>query len=119
MRALIDSSKSSDMEAARITVNGFCSQPQTVRLRRHNAGMDESNFNPAQVLAQNVKALLEHREGPSTQMDLATKSSVAQATIGRVLRAEGAATIDTVAQIARAYGLEGWQLLVAGMNPSN
>lgn len=81
--------------------------------------MDASDFATAKVLSQNLKALLKHGHGPSTQMDLAARSGIAQATIGRILRAETSATIDTVAKIAKAYGLEAWQLLVAGMAPHN
>lgn len=60
------------------------------------------------------------KDGPRTQSELFRKSGVAQATIGRILSPEGVdAGIETVDKIARAYGLEGWQLLVAGMDPTN
>lgn len=81
--------------------------------------MDPAQFKPRQALALNVKALLDSGIGPTTQTELATKSGVAQATIGRVLAAESSTTIDTVDGIAAAYGLQGWQLLVAGMDPKN
>lgn len=72
------------------------------------------------MLAQNVKALLAHKDGPNNQSELFRKSKVAQATIGRILGAHGEnARIETVERIARAYGLEAWQLLVPGMDPSN
>lgn len=104
---------------ARLTVNGLLSQPQTVCHQEHNLRMDASQYTPPRVLALNVKALLDSGIGPTTQNDLALKAGVAQATIGRVLEGETAAKIDTVDGIARAYGLEGWQLLVAGMDPKN
>lgn len=61
-----------------------------------------------------------NKHGPSSQGELFRKSGVAQATIGRILSGEGEnARIETVEKLARAYGLEGWQLMVAGMDPSN
>jgi transcriptional regulator with XRE-family HTH domain len=77
-------------------------------------------FTPRAVLRQNLKALMARKDGPATQGQLRRKSGVAQATIGRILSPEGVdAGIDTVAKIAKAYGLEAWQLMVAGMDPSN
>lgn len=81
--------------------------------------MDSSHFTPRLVLSQNLKALLASKHGPSNQTELKRRSGVAQSTIGRVLRAETGATVDTLEQIARCYGLEAWQLLVAGMDPDN
>lgn len=58
--------------------------------------------------------------GPTTQIALKVKSGVAQATIGRILGDVGEnAKIETVERLARAYGLEGWQIMIAGMDPSN
>lgn len=59
------------------------------------------------------------KAGPNSQLALAKKSGVAQATIGRILRQETSATIETVADLAHAFGLESWQLMVAGMDPDN
>lgn len=81
--------------------------------------MDKKNFKPRAVLAQNLKALMGAKVGPTSEMDLARRSGVAQATIGRIKRQEVASSIETVSEIAAAYGLEGWQLLVAGMDPTN
>lgn len=82
--------------------------------------MDKNRFTPRAVLRQNVKALMASKLGPTSQMELRRKAGVGQATIGRILSQEGVdAGIETVAKIASAYGLEGWQLLVAGMDPSN
>jgi transcriptional regulator with XRE-family HTH domain len=60
------------------------------------------------------------KDGPRSQNALAAKSGASQATIGRILSDEGVdAGIETVDKIAKAYGLEGWQLMVAGMTPTN
>lgn len=54
-------------------------------------------------------------------MELGAKPGTGgQATIGRIVRAEGEnPKLETIAAIAHAYGLETWQLLVAGMDPKN
>lgn len=84
--------------------------------------MDKRDFTPKAVLRRNLKALMDKTKnyGPHSQGELHRKSGVAQSTIGRILGAEGEDSgIETVGRIARAYGLEGWQLLVAGMDPAN
>lgn len=52
-------------------------------------------------------------------MGLKRRSGVAQATIGRILRRETAADLDTVDALARAYHLMAWQLLVPDLDPAN
>lgn len=60
------------------------------------------------------------KSGPTSQLALKKKSGVAQATIGRILSEEGVdAGIETVDKLAKAYGLQGWQMMVAGMDPQN
>lgn len=83
--------------------------------------VDKKTYTPRAILRQNLKACMTLvKGGPSSQMGLAKKSGVGQATIGRILSDEGVdAGIETVEKIAKVYGLEGWQLMVAGMNPAN
>lgn len=81
--------------------------------------MDRDTFRPHRTLALNVKALMARTGGPSTQGELHRRSGVAQATIGRILKGDQTARVETVAMIAKAYGLEPWQLLVPGMDPTN
>jgi len=107
------------MAATSLTIYGLNSQPHTVGPYHDNIKMDSSDFTPRKVLAQNLNALLNSRIGPSNQSELKRKSGVAQSTIGRVIRGEVSATVDTLGQIAKCYGLEPWQLLVAGMDPKN
>lgn len=76
-------------------------------------------FKPRAILARNLQALMRTKSGPKSQMGLGKRSGVAQATIGRILRQETAASIETVDDLAKAYGLQGWQLMVAGMDPTN
>ena len=81
--------------------------------------IDKNAFRPRSVLANNLGALMRHGSGPRTQLELARRSGIAQATIGRILTQQSAASIETVAAIALCYGIEAWQLLVAGMDPNN
>lgn len=82
--------------------------------------MDKNQFSPRAVLAMNLKALMASKHGPRSQSELRRKSGVAQATIGRILSDGGEnARIETVEKLARAYGLDGWQLMIPGMDPSN
>jgi transcriptional regulator with XRE-family HTH domain len=82
--------------------------------------MDKRKFTPRAVLQQNLKSLMASTDGPKSQGELCRKSGVAQATIGRILNGQGEnARIETVDKLAKAYGLEGWQILVAGMDPNN
>lgn len=87
--------------------------------------VSKADFNPRNVLRRNLKALMDKAEQDgdkdlSKQIRLGKKAGVAQATIGRILSSEGEnASIETVTSLARAFGLEGWQLLVAGMDPAN
>lgn len=79
--------------------------------------MDAKDFEPSSVLVQNLQACMASNRGPTTQDGI---PGVAQATIGRILKGESkAARLDTIAKIAKAYGLEPWQMLVPGMDPGN
>jgi transcriptional regulator with XRE-family HTH domain len=102
-----------------LTANGQASQPQSVRQRTENGAVNKDTFDVNKVLAQNLRALMGSKRGPTSQPTLKVKSKVSQATIGRILRLETSATTETIAALATAYGLEAWQLLVAGMDPKN
>ena len=105
---------------ANLTTGGLISQPPPVRPFDQNRFVDRNQFKPRAILRQNLKALMDSRKGPISQSGLRAKSKVAQATIGRILSERGEnAKMETVERIAKAYGLEGWQLLVAGMDPLN
>lgn len=102
-----------------LTVKGLICQPQWVWPGIQNVRMDKGFFKPRDVLALNLKALMAAKVGPTSQSELKRRSGVAQATIGRILSKDVAPTTETLAQIAEAYGLEGWQLMVPGMEPTN
>lgn len=73
------------------------------------------------MLRQNVQALLDSGIGPTSQIALGKKPGAGgQATIGRIVSELGEnPKLETIDAIAQAYGLQAWQLLVAGMDPKN
>lgn len=64
-----------------------------------------------QVLACNLDALMASHPEFTSQMKLSKVAGVGQTTIGRIRRSKGAATIDNVQKIARAFGLSASDLL--------
>lgn len=81
--------------------------------------MEPKRASPMRVLADNLRVLMKHGSGPTTQLGLKVRSGVAQGTIGRILTQQTSARIDTVDRLAKAYALCGWQLLVPGLDPAN
>jgi hypothetical protein len=91
-----------------------------VTVLHHNRLVDRKKFAPKEVLRQNVQACLDSGVGPTSQLALHKKCGAAQATIGRIVGKHGEnAKLETIAAIAKAYDLEAWQLLIAGMDPKN
>lgn len=76
-------------------------------------------------MRRNLKALMDKakKDGErelASQIQLGKKAGVGQSTIGRILSPEGEnASIETVSSVAKAFGLEGWQLMVAVFDPTN
>jgi hypothetical protein len=74
----------------------------------------------AEIVAENVRRLIgyDERTGRSRiPQDFLAQKGVAQATIGRIIRAEVNSRIETLAVIARHFDLRPWQLLVEGLDP--
>jgi transcriptional regulator with XRE-family HTH domain len=70
-------------------------------------------MNIRQVLSTRIRELMESRVTLDTQTKLANKSGVGQSTIQRILAEDASATIDTVEQIAGAFGVPAVDLLSA------
>jgi transcriptional regulator with XRE-family HTH domain len=64
-----------------------------------------------QILAANLSALMGGHPEFASQMKLSKATGVGQTTIGRIRRGEGAATIDNVYKIAKAFNLSASDLL--------
>ena len=67
------------------------------------------------VLATNLDALMSAHPEFKSQMKLSKASGVGQTTVGRMRRADGAATIDNVQKVAKAFNLQASDLLKPGL----
>lgn len=63
------------------------------------------------VLAGNLERLRK-AHGGITQAELAERAGVSQAHISNIKRREKSPSIEIVGKIAKAFGLEAWQMLV-------
>lgn len=63
-----------------------------------------------ETLAANMRRLMADRDWK--QAELAERAGIAQKTVSQILTGSSAATIETVDAIARAFGIEVWQLLM-------
>ena len=74
-----------------------------------NSVMDKDQIR--QILATNVAALMESSLDLKSQLALERRSGVGQSTISRLLSCESGVSIDVVADIARAFHVQPWELL--------
>lgn len=72
---------------------------------------------PREVLSANLKRLMEAHPGLSTIKKVAQRSTLSNGKVGRIYAASHTTDIDALRQIAHAFDLEPWQLLVEGLNP--
>lgn len=78
---------------------------------RNNGGVTNAELRHA--LASNVRRRMEADESLNSQPKLAVKAGIGKSTVGYVLAGENDATVATIAALARAFGCEPWELLVA------
>jgi len=62
------------------------------------------------VLANNLRRLMVDRNW--TQAELAERAGIAQKTVSQVINEASAASIETAEALAKAFGLEAWQMLM-------
>jgi transcriptional regulator with XRE-family HTH domain len=67
------------------------------------------------TLARNLAALMERRPDLDTQQKVAARAKIGQTTIGRVLRAEAAATVDLIDKLAKAFNVSPDSLVKDGV----
>ena len=70
-----------------------------------------------EILAASVSQLLETRRDVS-RLNLSKQMDVADGTLGRIKYGSGNPNVETLAQIARFFKFEPWQLLVSGFSVS-
>ena len=66
-----------------------------------------------EIISSNLTRLMKDTPSLNSQPKLQAKSGVAQATIGRILRQEVSASVDTLEDIARAFGKDDITCLVS------
>lgn len=62
------------------------------------------------LLAENLKAAMK-RQG-IVQSDIESRVGIGQSSVSRVLREETGVTLDLLEELARAVGMQPWELLV-------
>jgi hypothetical protein len=73
---------------------------------------------PRDVLSANLKALMAAHPELGTLTKITAKGGPPNGVLDRIRRAEGACRIDSLAQLARVFGLEAWQMLVPNLDPA-
>ena len=69
------------------------------------------------TLAANLAALMQASSEMPSQSAVAKRAGMDQRTVGRILNEEHSPTITQLERLARAFGLEPWQLLVPSLDP--
>lgn len=67
-----------------------------------------------QTLIDNVRSLM--RAFPMTKPELAKRSGISERMIAYILAGERTPTVEVANDLAKAFGLNGWQLLVPGLS---
>jgi hypothetical protein len=73
---------------------------------------------PRDIVSANLKALMAAHEDRNTLKKITAKGGPPNGVLDRMRRADAACRIDSVAQVARVFGLEAWQMLVPNLDPA-
>ena len=74
---------------------------------------------PRHTLARNVRKLMEAHPDLDTIAKIVTAGGGSNGTVGRIVKGDVSTRVDAVAQVARVFGLEAWQLLVPSFDPDH
>lgn len=74
---------------------------------------------PRMTLAANLRRLMDHHDRLTTIEKIVSAGGGSNGTVGRMLKGNTSARIDAVAQVARVFGLQAWQLLVPNLDPDH
>lgn len=72
---------------------------------------------PRDILAENLKTLMAAKGMLFPEITAASSGKLTNGTLDRIRRAKVAVTLDKLGDLAEAFKLEPWQLLVEGLNP--
>jgi len=73
---------------------------------------------PEQVLADNLKRLMEHYPALNSENKVAKAGRISQRTVNRARNAIQI-KLDSLQGLARAFGLAPWQMLIPDLDPAN
>lgn len=71
------------------------------------------------IFAENLTAAMAGRRMSQGAVSRATGGAIHQTTVGRHMKGEIAADLDSVEALAKAVGFDPWQLMFDGFDPSN
>lgn len=93
---------------------GISSIPSLGFPLRQTASME---MEPRQILAKNVRALMQAHPRLSTIVRLSDASGVSKGVVERMTKAESNTGVDHLMGIAKAFGIPVWSLLAKDLNP--
>lgn len=73
----------------------------------------------AETLGKNLSALMAAHPELSSNPKMADRTGLGTGTIHRLRYGKVDCTMDTLQKLAKPFGIEPWQLLVPGLDPSN
>lgn len=79
-------------------------------------GMEE---NVGGVLSANLKALKAAHIELTSDAKVARRAGIDQKTVWRMINESNSATLGSITQVAAAFDLQAWQILVPGLDPRN
>lgn len=68
------------------------------------------------ALSDNLKKLMARHKQMRSQAAIGKAAGIDQTTAGRILNGKNAPSVDTLDGLAKAFGLEPWQLLLPNLN---
>lgn len=82
---------------------------------RDDRGMGKPPSKVLQVLAENLKRCIADHKELNTEPKLAARAKMDQKTVYRITHLQNEPSIDKVERLAKALGVEAWQLLVPAL----
>jgi len=71
------------------------------------------------VLSENLRNLMRNNAGLGTQAAVGKAAKIDQKSVGRILNISNSPTLKQIDALAHAFGLNAWQILIPGLDPSN
>ncbi|MCY1169052.1 hypothetical protein D9M73_90660 [compost metagenome] len=94
---------------------GIYCQPNSVAHLNYRSRMAEKSI--AEIIWENVSALMKQRYGREFLAGVAKDAKIGPTTMTRIKERQPSTGAKTISAIAKAWGLEPWQLLVEDLDP--